>query len=159
MSENLVIAQSDFNLTALSEIGLPESFADAFKALEALGGTVEHAADVLADEWPLVEKDSLVNVPFVATQWAISNPEGSEHGQYIVMRGVTKEGARFRISDGGTGIMNQLVTLTQKRMAQGHAAPNVGLLCAKGLRVSQYNTTDAAGKSIKAETYYINNQD
>jgi hypothetical protein len=159
MTETQAIVQSDFNLTALSDVGLPESYQEAFKALEALGGTVEHAADVLADEWPLVEKESLVNVPFILMQWAISNPETSENGQYLVARGMTKEGARFRISDGGTGIKDQLISLTQRRMRDGHAAPNTGLLCAKGLRVSRYDTKDAAGKTIKAETFYINNQD
>ena len=115
------------------------------------------AAPVLADEWPLVEKDSLVNVPFLLVQWAVSNPESSENGQYIVARGMTKENQRFRISDGSTGIMQQLVSLTVGRMEAGHPAPNSGLLCEKGLRKSDYKTTDAAGKEINATTFYINN--
>ena len=159
MEATAVIVQSDFNLTGLSALALPDSYQSALDALKAIGGDIELAAVALADEWPLVEKESLVNVPFLAMQWAISNPEGAENGQYIVVRGMTKEGSRFRISDGGTGIMAQLVTLTHKRIADGHAAPNTGLLCAKGLRVSKYDTKDAAGKPIKAETFYINNQD
>jgi hypothetical protein len=159
MTENAVIVQSEFNLTSIANIELPENFDAALAALKVIGGDIELASVALADEWPLVEKESLVNVPFLAMQWSVSNPENSEHGQFMSVRGMTKTGERFRISDGGTGIMTQLVQLTQKRITDGHAAPNTGLLCGKGLRVSQYTATDAAGKVIKAETYYINNQD
>lgn len=158
MTENaVVIAQDSFNLATLSAFGLPESFADALTALTTVGATPDTASTVLADEWPLIEKDSLVNVPFLLVQWAISNPEASENGQYIVARGMTKENQRFRISDGSTGILAQLVSLTVGRMKDGHPAPNSGLLCEKGLRRSDYKTTDAAGKAINASTFYINN--
>jgi hypothetical protein len=159
MTESSVIAQSDFNLTTIANLELPDSFEQALAALQTIGGDIETAAVALADDFPLVEKESLVNVPFLAMQWSISNPESSENGQYMTVRGITKEGARFRISDGGTGIMTQLIQLTQKRITDGHAAANTGLLCAKGLRVSKYDTKDDAGKPIKAETFYINNQD
>lgn len=154
---NAVILQDEFNLATLSAFGLPESFADALSALTSVGATPDSAAEVLADEWPLVEKDSLVNVPFLLVQWAVSNPESSENGQYIVARGMTKENKRFRISDGSTGICQQLVSLTLDRMKNGHPAPNSGLLCEKGLRKSDYKTTDSAGKPINATTFYVNN--
>jgi hypothetical protein len=159
MTEIAVIPQDAFNVARLSEITLPESFDAAMAAIQTINGgqVIEAAADVLADEWPEVEKKNLVNVPFLAVTWSISAPESSETGQYIVVRGITRDGKRFRFADGSTGIMKQLVKLTQERKQANHPAQNAGLLCERGLSVSQYKTTDGAGKPISAETFYIAN--
>lgn len=159
MTEIAVIPQDAFNVAKLSEIELPDSFEAALSAVQTINGgqVIESAADVLADEWPEIEKKRLVNVPFLAVTWSISAPESSETGQYIVVRGMTKDGKRFRFADGSTGIMRQLVKLTKERKDANHPAQNAGLLCEMGLSVSKYKTTDAAGKPIEAETFYIAN--
>lgn len=160
MTENTAVAvipQDQFNVAKLSEITLPETWEDAIAALALLNGgqPIDSASDVLADEWPLAEKSKLVNRPFMAMTWSVSAPESSETGQYIVVRGITRDGHRFRFADGSTGIFKQLAKLTQERIKAGHPLPNAGLDCPNGLTVSKYNTVDTAGKPISAETYYI----
>lgn len=154
-----VIPQDVFNVARLTAIELPDTFAAALAAVQTINGgqEVESSADVLADEWPEVAKKQLVNVPFLAVTWSVSAPESSETGQYIVVRGITKDGRRFRFADGSTGIMSQLVKLTRERINAGHPAPNAGLVCEMGLTSSKYKTTDAAGKPIDAETFYVAN--
>jgi hypothetical protein len=157
MTEVAVIPQDVFNVARLSSIELPDSFEAALAAVQTINGgqVIDSSADVLADEWPEAAKKSLINVPFLAVTWSVSAPESSETGQYIVVRGMTKDGRRFRFADGSTGIMSQLVKLTRERVNAGHPAPNAGLLCEMGLSVSNYKTKDAAGKAIDAETFYI----
>lgn len=157
MTAVVTIPQDAFNVAKLGSIELPESFDAAMAAVLSINGGVEidNATDVLADEWPVIDKKRLVNVPFLAVTWNISAPESSETGQYIVVRGITRNGDRFRFADGSTGIMQQLVKLTKERKDDNHPAQNAGLLCEMGLTVSKYKTTDAAGKAIEAETYYI----
>lgn len=159
MTEVAVIPQDVFNVARLADITLPDSFDSALAAVQTINGgqVVEAAADVLADEWPEVAKKQLINVPFLAVTWSVSSPDSSETGQYIVVRGMTRDGRRFRFADGSTGIMSQLVKLTRERITAGHPAPNAGLLCEMGLSSSKYKTTDAAGKPIDAETFYISN--
>lgn len=162
MADVQLIPTAEFNLAKLSEIALPENFDSAMAALTSVGITVENAAGVLADEWPLFEKAKLVNVPFVLLTWTVSNPDDSANsangGQYLVCRGMTKDGRRFRFADGSTGIMAQLVKLTRERVDAGSKTPNAGLLVNGGLTKSDFTYTDpATGKSTPATTFYLSN--
>lgn len=161
MTAVATIPHEKFNLAKLETATLPETFADMEKLLKEAGIIVEHASGVLADEWPLVEKKRLVNVPFILATWTVSkadDPNNAGSGQYIVCRGMTKDGKRFRFADGSTGIMAQLVKLTKERIADGgYSAPNAGLLVPAGLTASEYSFIDEKGKATPATTFYLSN--
>ena len=161
MSELAVIEQSEFNLTKINweDVQAPATFDDAVALLNAQGVTIDTAAVVMPDEFPEVDKKDLVNVPLMLLTWNISDPTKSEfEGQYIVVRGITRMGKRFRFSDGSTGIFQQLRKLTGVRRAQGYATPNAGLVIEKGLVKSDYTFLDEKGKPANATTYYLANE-
>jgi hypothetical protein len=158
MSEIAVIPQDRFNVARLNDATLPETFDELRALLHESGIEVDHAAGVLADEWPVVEKKTLINKPFLLATWVVSEPgKGDFENQYIVCRGITKDGKRFRFADGSTGVFRQLAKLTEERVVNGSATPNAGLFVPGGLTVSQYDYKDEKGKTTKAETYYLSN--
>ena len=118
MSELALIPQDAFNLVTLNteEVGLPENWETFGELLRASGIGLDHAAAVLADEWPEIEKAKLVNVELAIAEWTISEAgKGDFDGQYVVVRGMTKAGERFRFTDGSTGIFRQLRKLIGER--------------------------------------------
>ena len=158
MTEVAVIPQDKFNVVRFENATLPESFDELAAMLHDAGITIEHAAGVLADEWPVVEKKSLVNRPFILATWVVSEPgKGDFESQYIVCRGITKDGKRFRFADGSTGVFRQLAKLTEERVKAGSASANAGLVVPGGLTVSEYDYKDEKGKVTKASTYYLSN--
>ena len=159
MTELAVIPADKFNVSRLEVAELPESFDAMMKVLHASGVEVDLASNVLADEWPVVDKARLINVPFVLATWTVSKPEDNSEGggQYLVCRGITKDNKRFRFADGSTGIMAQLVKLTRERIAAGSKSPNAGLYVTAGLTKSDYTFTDDKGKTQPATTYYLSN--
>jgi hypothetical protein len=158
MSEVAVIPQDRFNIARLADAKLPETWDEMVSLLNESGIEVELAVDVLADEWPVLEKKKLVNVPMMLATWSVSKPgDGDGVGQYIVVRGITKDGRRFRFADGSTGIFKQLAYLTEQRVVNGSATPNAGLYVPGGLTVSEYDYTDDKGNKSKAQTYYLSN--
>lgn len=165
MTENTaavaVIPADRFNVTKLEwdQVELPETFEAAWKLLEAQGVTVDRAEEVLPDEFPEVDKKDLVNVPVMLLTWVISEPgKGDFDGQYVVVRGITRQGKRFRFSDGSTGIYRQLCKLTEKRVRDGYSTPNAGLIIEKGLVKSDYTFTDEKGKQQPGTTFYLANE-
>lgn len=150
-----VIPSDKFNIAPLNEIPVPEDFNSA---LEFFGGSVLNASEVIVDDFPAIDKGKLVNVPFLLLGWTLSRPEDSNNGQYIVARGITQAGKRFRFADGSTGIFKQLVQITQTRIQNGEQYPNAGLYCESGLRKSDYTFVDEKGQTQDATTFYINNE-
>lgn len=150
------IPQDQFNVAPLQTMPLPESYDEAL----ALLGSVTEIADAtedLADEWTEIDKEKLVNVPFLLVAWTISSEDDADFGnQYVVVRGITSAGKRFRFTDGSTGIFRQLVRLTGDRLKNPVTAPyaNMGLKCPEGLVKSEYNKT-INGERTRAVTYYI----
>lgn len=159
MTEIAVIPQDRFNVAKLQDVQeLPETWDDLRALLSHSGIDVGIAADELADEWPQVEKKTLINKTLMLATWTISEPgKGDFEGQFIVVRGMTKDGQRFSFADGSTGIYRQLVRLTETRVKNGAATPNAGLYVPGGLTVSEYEHTDEKGKKTKAQTYYLSN--
>jgi hypothetical protein len=158
MSEVAVIPQDKFNIARLADAKLPETWEEMVSLLNESGIEVGIASDVLADEWPIVEKKTLVNKALMLATWSVSEPgQGDFENQYIVVRGITKDGKRFRFADGSTGIFKQLVNLTRERVTNGSATPNAGLYVPGGLTVSEYDYKDEKGKTTKAQTYYLSN--
>lgn len=144
------------NKVNLKDDFVPESFEAALAGLEAAGISVESSSDLVTDEFPLIDKAELVNKRFIMLTWHLSRPENEDFGTpYFLVRGIDESGRRFRFVDGSTGIASQLMKLTTMRVDSDHPSPNAGLVCEKGLTVSEYNTTDAGGNAIRAKTYYI----
>lgn len=131
------------------------SWDDAIKALESAGMVATDAAEY-GTGFDVVDKATLVGIPFVAIEWRFN--EGDYGQPYVAIKVMTKDGRKGVVIDGGTGIRDQMVKVTEDRLAQfngdltkAHAA----LICPKGLRDSKYTYTDAKGNEIPATTYYI----
>lgn len=136
----------------------PDTWESALAVMESIGATISDASEELADEYPLIKKDRLVNVECLFLTWNISSPQNESFGSpYMVVRGITRSGKRFRFVDGSTGVCKTLIDFTQKRINEGAAIPNAGLHCPRGLRVSEYDTLDSDGKPTKGKTFYIDN--
>lgn len=163
MSTAVVAIPADkFNLTKFENIEvLPDSWDSALAFMKENGVTIDNAAAVLPEDFPLIEKKDLVNVPLALFNWTISDPNDSNNkgdGQYLVVRGITQGGKRFRFADGSTGIYQQLVKLTAQRIRDGYVTPNAGLIVEKGLTKSEYTYTDDKGKKSAAVTFYLSGE-
>src|SRR5690242_7517673 len=55
----------------------------------------------------LANKDTLVDTPLILLGWRF-NP--GDFGEFVTMMVVTKDGRKFVVNDGGTGICQQLAT-------------------------------------------------
>lgn len=142
-----------FSDTELRGIG---SFAEALALVETKYGDVIDASSEIGSGFVILEdKDALLNVPFVILSYAF--PEGDRvdaHGiarHYSLMRVVTKHNEHFVVTDGGTGIYEQLDEYYVRSGRKG------GLLVERGLRKSEYVYTDpTTGEVSPATTYYLN---
>ena len=133
------------------EIAVPESFAEA---MEAFGdsGIVE-----LEQEWKLVDKEQLVGIPFLIYSFRFSHGVG-ENGEKVSVQIITPDDKRLVFNDGSTGVYDQLLEIFESKGRSG------GVLCERGLRVSDYYY-DPKGKGDiskepktgyeKGSTYYI----
>lgn len=156
MAEKAPIATTaGFTATELADI---DSF-DAALALigEKMGGTVVNSSD-LGDGFSLLgtnDKGQLVGVPLVVMSVTFSEGEyvradGSGQkikGTFATLRIVTKDGRKLILNDGSTGICAQLQELYERRPA----VAGQPILCAKGLRVSEYVHPEHGA----AKTYYL----
>jgi hypothetical protein len=95
----------------------------------------------------LANKDTLIDVPLVILQWRF-NP--GNFGEFVSMMIVTKDGRKFVVNDGGSGICAQLATYTNATGRHG------GMLVAKGFTRSDYTYEDEKGEEHPASTYYLN---
>lgn len=103
----------------------------------------------------LANKDTLVDVPFVALAWRF-NP-GEYQGEFVTMMVVTEDGRKFIVNDGGSGVCSQLATYTNATGRHG------GMIVKRGLTRSDYeyednSVLDSEGNPTKrpASTYYLN---
>ena len=123
------IKSMDFDADELASI---KSFEEA-QALVAqqLGGQIINADEVIGDGFARLEnKDKLIGVQFLFINWDF-NLDG-EFGEFVFARLITKSGEKYRISDGGSGIRQELWKFTEKSGIRG------GLMVKNGLRKSEY---------------------
>lgn len=159
-----VLSFTDDELTAI------RSYDDAVAlTAQALGGQVAEAENLIGDGFSKLDnKDRLLGVPFILVNWGF-NEEG-EFGEFMYARLVTKDGQKYRISDGSTGLATELKTLTERTGLTG------GLQVKNGLRKSEYprcndcqtnfakrpekcpNPKNLPGKHaiVTAQTFYLN---
>lgn len=122
----------------------------SFTELQALisGGEVAHIQEI--DDVVRIEKESLIDRPFVITGWSY-NPDG-DMGDFVVVQLTTMDNKHGFFSDGSTGIKDQLLAAENK---MGSRKP---IYLPKGLRVSSYMYLDPTdSKSKPAQTFYLNN--
>ena len=150
--------RDQFNKVRLNDDNLPDDFASAMQTLADSGITVESTADVIVDGFPEIDKAALVGRECIFLTWQLSRPESESFGQpFVVVRGITKDGQRFRFSDGSTGVFRQLVKITENRIENNSKTPNAGLHVLHGLTRSNYKVPHPTreGIEIEATTYYI----
>jgi hypothetical protein len=140
------VARKGPSSAQLSDIA---SFDDALKLAREMYGeaAVVAAADVIGDGFKLLDnKDQLIEVPFLALAWDFHQ---GDHGEFVSLKVVTRDGLKFVVNDGSTGIRDQLMQYSADKNQYG------GLFCMKGLRRSDYTYEDENGEEKAAKTYYI----
>jgi hypothetical protein len=129
---------------------------DAKEYMEWLGseGVVVEEFDGGSD-WDLVgDKADLIGIPFVIAMTRfndVKNKKGESTGkQFVSVCCFKEDGTKIVFNDGSTGVMKQLITYADKHKR------TTGIMCKKGLRVSEYEYTDKdTGEVTDAKTYYI----
>lgn len=167
-SQSGEIVQSPRNAPVVIGTGVPlaeridyrqfERAVDVQQFLEDFGVATLDGSEEFGDGFVLLEdKDSLVKVPFLITEFQF-NP-GEFGGDYIALRVIRFDNnERYVIIDGSTGIKEQVAryiahaTGGQYKVGQTYVQP---ILCKSGLRRSDYDYTDEKGKVTPASTFYI----
>ena len=112
------------------------------RELEAEGIEVRDASEFIG-QLPKLNKDALIDVPFVITKM---KNHGGTFGSFWSCEVVTMDGVQGFFTDGGTGIppvLEAFVSVTGK---------HGGMLCRHGLRKSTY---EATADRPAGTTYYI----
>lgn len=108
------------------------SYDEAMQLAEALNGAVTDISQELGSGFALLtDKDKLMKTEFVIIQWRFT---AGDFGGFVSAAVVTRGGDKYIINDGSTGIMGQLMDLSQRLKQFG------GLRVSQGLRKSQYPT-------------------
>ena len=134
------------------ELNTPVTFEEAI----AFSGLSEADVTVIVNPYEVVNqnKDSLLGVPFYIR--LVRFPVDKEtNREYSVTYLVTKDGRMVVMTDGSTGIYKQLLSIVNKREADGHPTPEQNMLIANGLRKSDYIVQEGEAKGSKATTYYL----
>jgi hypothetical protein len=130
--------------------GTVTTFADMMADVDS--GNVVHISEVddvvrLDSE----DKGKLIGVPIILVSWQFKYDKVQER-EYVSMAIVTDKNEKFIVTDGSTGIYEQLARYTSKL---GKVVP---IFLPKGLTKSDYVTTDNEGKTIQATTFYLSNE-
>lgn len=143
------------------ELSVPLGFAEA-QAEAAAAGVTNTAVILDPYETLNADKDPLVDRPFFirAIKFMIDQSTGAEYANLWCVR---DDNRLYRVTDGSTGIYQQLVELVKERIATNHPTPYNFFLIANGLKRSDYGV-NAANKAVplgdpsqvsKATTYYL----
>lgn len=119
------------------------------------GAVVRDSVDYSGGE--VVEKDTLVGIPFVVLDWRVSSSDAYERivdgvitsSEFIIVQVGTSDGQRLLFTDGGVGIRPILEQFTED------TGSRAGLLVRHGLRRSEYSKKMDDGTSRDAVTFYL----
>lgn len=142
-----------------TEVALPNKFADlddetlasissledAVAILNGSGIEVTDIAD-LGDGFGIGDKNEYVNVPLMVLDWKFS--DGDYGDKFAIFRVVTADGRKAVLTDGSTGIRQQLENFSRRNI-------NGGVLVKRGLTRSDYEYVDEKGKKTPASTFYF----
>ena len=133
---------------------------DAFRVMQESGIVAESFADY-GTGFEILDKDEkgqLIKKPFMIVEWRFTKSEYKKDTEFVSALVVTKDGGKYILNDGSTGIAQQLRNVTDSRLRQGKPNPQTGLLVEKGLRVSEYpNPAPDAAEGSMSRTYYLAN--
>jgi len=127
---------------------------DDVLAVFAQAGVEVTSISDYGDGFAVMDKSAFVNKKMVLVDYKIVPGEKSDYGtDFAVIRVLTAEGTKGIITDGSTGIRDQILTLQRKGVMGG-------VMCEKGLVVSEYTYDEvdkASGEITKkpAKTYYF----
>lgn len=112
--------------------------------------TTDDVADLLGDGYSYVDKNALVNIPFIIVD--VSGGESKTYGvPYVMVKAVTATNRRVKFTDFGAGFRQEIETFESR---SGRSA--VGMVAKGGLTPSHYTVEDGKGNEINATTYYLN---
>lgn len=127
---------------------------DAVLALVQSQGLATANASDLGNGFVLLankDKPKLVGVSFVILDWRFND---GDHGEFVSMMVLTKDGKKYIVNDGSSGIYENMKTLTRK-LNDGRAVTYVP----KGLTQSDYffdeTQPDGTVKRKPATTFYL----
>jgi hypothetical protein len=123
------------------------NFDDALNLATAHAGTeIPLASETLGDGFALLEsgeKDRLIGTDMILLDWTFS--KGDFDAEFVSVRLVTRDGSRYIVNDGGTGICAQLRDYTDRSGVTGI------LRVERGLRKSTYQNE----YTQNGVTYYL----
>lgn len=128
------------------------SFEDALNLMKEVYGTdnVVTADSLIGDGFRLLKnKDLVCETALAIVKWDFKMGKFSDN--FVIMWVVTRDNAKYIVTDGGVGVCQQLWDITRNTGRKG------GLVCANGFVRSDYPYTDeVTGELKEASTYYIN---
>jgi len=142
------------------ELNAIDSYAAALLALgiESVDAATEKELAWDTNPFEPIDKSQAINIPHLIVQWRFS---AGDYGEFVIVYAIARldNGTDWQIlyADGGKGIYEQLKSLTDQRIADGHPHPQGGALVRGGLAPSDYTFTDDEGKERPARTYYLSN--
>lgn len=147
-SEEVVTALPTYRNSDLQAV---TTFEDALALMrETYGDTgVITADEVIGNGFAMLKtKDVLIGVPFALVKWQFY--PGRYANNFVSAMVVTKDGKKYLLIDGGTGICAQLQEVTDNTGRQG------GMVARNGLTRSDYTYTDSeTQEETPAHTFYI----
>ena len=128
-----------------------ESWEDALSLLTQAYGSVDVAEEIIGDGFAVLkDKRSVVGAPMLFINWKFVD---GDQGEFAVIRAVANTVKGFRkliLTDGSTGIYDQLRKYSDRFGKFG------GLAVRNGLRASDYEVQDEeTGKMKSATTFYL----
>lgn len=127
------------------------SYEDALALAEAVHGDVLDIAEELGTGFVLLkDKGKLEGQEFVLLQWRFAAGDFSKG--FVSAALVTKTGDKYIITDGSTGICDQLLTLSQEHKRFG------GIKVPLGLRASRYSTCFECGRPMSTDEVVCSNE-
>lgn len=117
-----------------------DAYGDAEKLLSLLYGGIDDASEVLGNGFTLLsheDKAKLIGVGFVALKWSFHQ---GDHGEFVSAVIIARDGGRYILNDGSTGIWKSLRDYTNRTGRQ------VALRVPRGLRESTYATCKSCNK-------------
>lgn len=127
------------------------SYEDALALATAVHGDVLDIAQELGTGFALLkDKGKLEDQEFVLIQWRFT--AGDFAKGFVSAALVTKTGDKYIITDGSTGIFQQLMNLSQETQRFG------GVKVPNGVRASRYATCPDCGRPMSADEVECSNE-
>lgn len=120
------------------------SFDDAVKLSAEVHGAVQDYAEEYGSGFDVVDKSIFVNKTIAILEWRFASGDyGGETAKFVIATVVAKDDSKGIITDGSTGLCEQLLRISADEGRYG------GLIVRKGLRESTYDICSNCGAPRK----------